>query len=526
MWFSSLGTWSLSRKEDCSDLKGERVGTGIRAPLLIGLTVFALFSVVSPAILVSAQERSPAPAKPPPAPPTEAPTAPTKPEEKPPEEVEKAPPPAPVTLPGAPVPADVLDLQAPGPTTPPPAPGLIDRFQRRLDLIQPGQILFDLMVEEAYDSNAFDTSTDPKADFVTVIVPGLAIELAEGKTSLSLRYTPEILLYSQFPELNRVDHALRFAASWDPTPGLRLFLRDSLLITDNTPEQASPLGIGQAGLQRTTQNNLSPGVEVRLGPQDTLLAEYENIIIDEAQGDDSRINGGRVGWRHDLPRGGFNVTYDVAYVDREIEGNSFAHAGTLRASYRLNPRDELLLGVGGSFVDNQVSEDTAILGGDVGLNHEFSPQLRIRVTGGAQVFGLEQGNPQPAFSTNSDLEWTFPNGSLTLGFVQGYENTFATVDDVGVVLNTSGFGSFSYQLGPRLSLSVSGSYGRVEFQEQDETDLVGRATIDVRFQLWQSLFLTAGYTFFDRNSNVADEDLTDHRVFIGLSMALSGRLPF
>ncbi|MGH7479486.1 MAG: hypothetical protein ACREJ8_07875, partial [Candidatus Methylomirabilales bacterium] len=118
----------------------------------------------------------------------------------------------------------------PGPTTPPPAPGLIDRFQRRLDLIQPGQILFDLMVEEAYDSNAFETSTNPQSDFVTVIVPGLAIELAEGKTSLSLRYTPEILLYSRFPELNRVDHALRFAASWDPTPGLRLFLRDSLLI--------------------------------------------------------------------------------------------------------------------------------------------------------------------------------------------------------------------------------------------------------------------------------------------------------
>jgi len=514
MWFSSLGTWSLSRKEDCS--KGRAVGTSIRTPLLVGLTVFALSSVASPAVLVSAQE---------PSAPREPPTAPTKPEEKPPEEVEKAPPRAPVALPGAPVPTDILDLQAPGPTTPPPAPGLIDRFQRRLDLIQPGQILFDLTVEEVYDSNAFNTSTNPQGDFITTIVPAVAIEQVAKDASLSLRYTPEILLYSRFPELNRVDHALRFAASWDPTPGLRLFLRDSLLITDNTAEQASPLGIGQPGLQRTTQNNLSPGMEVRLGPQDSLLAEYENIIIDEAQGDDSRINGGRVGWRHDLPRGGFNVTYDVAYVDRESGDNSLSHAGTVRASYRLNPRDELLLGVGGSFVDNQESENTAVVGGEVGLNHQFSPQLRIRVTGGAQVFGLEQGNPQPAFSTNSDLEWTFPNGSLTLGFLQGYENTFATVDDVGVVLNTSGFGSFSYQLGPRLSLSVSGSYGRVEFQEQDQTDLVGRATIDVRFQLWQSLFLTAGYNFFDRNSNVADQDLTDHRVFIGLSMALSTPLP-
>ncbi|MGH7382919.1 MAG: outer membrane beta-barrel protein, partial [Candidatus Methylomirabilales bacterium] len=340
----------------------------------------------------------------------------------------------------------------------------------------------------------------------------------------SLRYTPEILLYSRFPELNRVDHALRFAASWDPTPGLRLFLRDSLLITDNTAIEASPLGIGQAGLQRTIENNLSPGMEVRLGPQDTLLAEYENTIIDQAQ-DDRRINGGRLGWRHDLPRGGVNVTYDVAYVDREIEGNSFAHAGTVRASYRLNPRNELLLGVGGSFVDNQESKNTAVVGGEVGLNHAFSPKLRMHVTGGVQVFGLQEGNPEPRFSTSSNLEWTFPRGNLMLGVFQGYENTFTTVDDVGVVLNTNGFGSFSYQLGPRLSFSVSGSYGRVEFQEQDETDLVGRATIDFRFQLWQNLFLTAGYNFFNRNSNVADQDLTDHRVFIGLSLGLSARLP-
>lgn len=506
-------------------LTGRLKKVDVQAPLACGLALLCLSLVVGAARLVYAQE-SPTPPDRPVASPQEPPKPPAKPGEKPPEEVEKAPPRAPVTLPGAPVPADVLDLQVPGPTAPPLAPGLIDRFQRRLDLIQPGQILFDLTVEEAYDSNAFDTSTNPQYDFITVIVPGLAIELVEREASLSLRYTPEILLYARFPEVNHVNHALRFAASWDPTPGLRLFLRNSLLITDNTAIEASPLGIGQPGLQQTTQNNLSPGMEVRLGPLDSLLVEYGNIIINEAQGDDSRINGGRVGWRHDLPQGGFNVTYDVAYVDRQIGGNSFAHAGTLRASYRLNPRDELLLGVGGSFQDNQESEDTAVFGGDVGLNHEFNPQLRMHVTGGVQVFGLQEGNLEPRFSTNSNLEWTFPNGSLTLGVLQGFENTYATVDDVGVVLVTSGFGSFSYQLGPRLSLSVRGSYGRVEFQEQDETDLVGRATIDFRFQLWQSLFLTAGYTFFNRNSDVADNDLTDHRVFIGLSMGLSSRLPF
>jgi hypothetical protein len=403
------------------------------------------------------------------------------------------------------------------------APGLIDRFQRRLDLIQPGQILFDVTVQEVYDSNAFDTSTNPQHDFITVIVPSLAVELVEANTSLSLRYTPEIQLYNRFSELNRVDQALRFAASWDPTPGLRLYLTDSLLITDETAQEASPLGIGPTGLQQTTQNELTPGMQIRLGPQDTLLAEYENIIIDEA-GDNRLINGGRLGWRHDLPQGGLNLTYEAAYVDRETEGDSFNQTGALRLSHRLDPRNELLLGVVGFFEDNQGSPNTAVVGGDVGLNHEFNPQLRMHVTAGAQVFGLEEGDLEPRFYTNSNLEWTFPNGSLTLGVFQGYEQTFATVDDLGVVLSTRGFGSFSYQLAPRLNLFIAGGYGREEFQSgssEGETDLVGRATIDFRLQLWQSLFLTAGFTFFDRNSDVPDNDLTDYRAYIGLSMGLS-----
>ncbi|MCI0484446.1 MAG: hypothetical protein L0Y78_07675 [candidate division NC10 bacterium] len=361
-----------------------------------------------------------------------------------------------------------------------------------------------------------------------MIVPGLAVELAEGKTSLSLRYTPEIQLYNRFSELNTVNHALRFATSWDATPGLRLFLRDSLLITDQTAQEASPLGIGQTGLNQTTQNDLSAGMEIRLGPQDTLLVEYENGIINEVE-DDRLINGGSFGWRHDLPRGALNLTYEGAYVDRETEGDSFVQAGSLRASYPLDPRNELLLGVLGSFEDNQGSENTAVLGGDVGLNHVFNPQLRAHVTAGIQVFGLEEGDPEPRFYTNSNLEWTFPGGGLILGVFQGYENTFDTVDDVGVVLSTRGFGSFSYQLAPRLNLLIAGSYGREAFQsgeDEGQVDLVGRATIDFRFQLWQSLFLTTGFRFFDRNSNEADNDLTDYQAFIGLSMALSVPSPF
>ncbi len=76
-----------------------------------------------------------------------------------------------------------------------------------------------------------------------------------------------------------------------------------------------------------------------------------------------------------------------------------------------------------------------------------------------------------------------------------------------------------------LTLSVRGSYSRVDFEEQDRLDLIGKLGIDIRYQLSRFLALTAGYNFFDRDSDV-EEDLTTNRVFIGLSLGFSPPLPF
>ncbi len=494
--------------------------TDFWALLVWNLTVLPLCFcfAVSPVSIASAQVSSPSPGEPSPPAPTGAPSPPSIPT---PEEEEEVPPPAPPAVPGAPVPEDVLDFQAPLPTTPSPAPGLVDRYQQRLDLIRPGQLLFNLTVEEVWDDNAFNTGTEGKEDFITVIVPAVAIDQRGAKTSLNLRYSPRILKYARFSELDRVDHSLRLAADWDPSPGLRVFLQDSLLITENTAQQASSLGISRSGLGRTTQNTLLTGLDVRLSPQDDLTVQYRNIIVDQDRGEDRMVNGGGVIWRHSLPRGSVSVTYNGAYVDRDVSANSFNHAGAVRTTYELNPNDQLLLAAVASFSDNEDADNSVVAGASVGLNHQFNPNLTMLVTGGIQGFRLEDGDSDPRFFTNSHLAWTFPKGSLTVGVVNRFQNTFSTVDDVGVVLETRGFANFSYQAAPRLSLSINGSYSQVDFQEQNREDLVGRFRINIRYQLWRRLFLTAGYNFFNRDSDVNVNDLTTNRVFIGLSLGLS-----
>ncbi len=162
----------------------------------------------------------------------------------------------------------------------------------------------------------------------------------------------------------------------------------------------------------------------------------------------------------------------------------------------------------------------------MGLNHQFNPRLSATVSGGITQFDQIPFGADPRFFTISSLTWTFPRGNLDLGFEQRFAQSFDTASNQGVVNVLGGSGSFSYQVAPRLVVTVNGSYFRNDFVQQlDRIDLVARVGIDIRYQIWRLLTLTAGYNFFDRNSDV-DNDLTTNRVFIGLSFGYSTPLPF
>lgn len=470
--------------------------------------------------MASAQESSPAPAEAP-----AAPTVPTPTEEK---KEEKAP--APPALPGAAAPVEPLSLQAPGLTAPPAAPGLGDRFQRRLQLLPPGQLLFDLSVEEEYDDNAFRLGGRREADFRTVIVPAVALERKRGRSSLSLRYTPRIFEYVRFPELNRVDQSLVAAGSWNPTPRLRASVRESLLITED-PVESSALGIREVGLRRTTRNEVSPAFEIKLTNRSDLGLQYTNTVTDVEnaggdEGDDRTIHSGRIGLRRRFKRGGVSLAYTLTSADFTESADFLGHEGTLNTTWRLNPKNELLLGAGGVFRDRKGDRDFTVVTGNVGLNHQFSRRLQSTTTAGFQRFKESGSDPTRGFFTDSSLTWKVPRGSLTVRVERRFTESFNDIDNQGVIDVLRGSASFSYQVGPRLSFAVTGSFAREDFEEQDRQDLINSVSVDVRYRLTRVLFLSMGYRRFDRNSDGAGEDLTTNRVFLGLSLRFSTPLPF
>jgi hypothetical protein len=411
-----------------------------------------------------------------------------------------------------------LDLRAPGPTAPPTALGLSDRFQRRLELIPAGRILFDLTVEEEYDDNAFAVGDDREEDFRTVIVPAIGVERVKRKSSLRLRYTPRILRHARFSELDRVDHSLVAATSWNPTPKLRISVQESLLITED-PVAASALGIRDPGVRRTTRNEVSPDLQFRLSPRSDLLLGYTHTFIDAD--DDAMIHRGRIVLRHRRPRSGLSLAYTLTSAEFDESSDFLGHEGNLNASWRLNPRDELLFTGGGVVRDRDEDTDLTIITGSLGLRHQFSRRLSSTSTAGAQRFDEEGSDPTIGFFTDSNLTWTFPRGQLALRVERRFTETFSDVDNEGVVEVLRGSVSFSYRAGPRLFVSVDGSYAREDFEEQDRLDLINSVGVQIRYQLSRLLAFTAGYQRFDRNSDLDGSDLTTNRVFIGLSLSFA-----
>jgi len=295
----------------------------MRAVLVCGLAALQFFSAP---LLAFAQE---SPTIPEPAPtPSTAPT-PEKLEE------EKVAPPPPT------VPAEVLHLEAPSPTTPPPSPMLDAPIMQDLALIPAGQLQFELFVQEEYDDNVNLVAQGRESDFITRISPTVAVNRTTGTTSLNLRYVPTFRLYARFPDLNRTDHTLVFDGSWQAIPRLRFSLQNRLLITQNAVEEISSLGISRAGLNQTTQNTVSPALDLKLTSRSNLALRYTNRIIDQEEGEDRTVNGGTITFGHSHARGGVNLAYNIAYVDRERTSNSLSHLGTVSTSWRLNPKDVL-----------------------------------------------------------------------------------------------------------------------------------------------------------------------------------------
>ena len=64
-----------------------------------------------------------------------------------------------------------------------------------------------ISVSETYDDNIFLTETNKVSDYITVVTPGISMNLLQEHTSLQLRYAPSFYRYADRDDQNSTAHS-------------------------------------------------------------------------------------------------------------------------------------------------------------------------------------------------------------------------------------------------------------------------------------------------------------------------------
>lgn len=378
-------------------------------------------------------------------------------------------------------------------------------------------------VSGLYDDNVYRTPTDKISDYATTLAPGIWIAVPGTReralnlntSNLSpgglgvvedrgetfnrmqgfLNYGAALTRYQDTDDNDTDDQRVDGMFQYNLKGGLSLEVLDMYL--DGHEDR----GEGVSGDLDTFKSNLAGGrMTYDLGSRFRLRGEYSNFSVDY----DARENDGRdrvddkyVAYLYYKLTGKSTVFAEYDFVDISYDEtddlNSKEHYYWGGYRWRLSKKTmgEIKMGYLTKDFDTAESESNGDLVIKGWLDYELTGKSRLKL--------LAARIPEEPDNNNEQ-------GALT--------------NEIGVVL--------SHDLTSKIVASLEGGYGRTTYDglssyqgvvgEREDDEYTGRFALDYRIQSW--LGVRAAYTYFDRESSIADLSYTDNQVLLSLTLAM------
>jgi hypothetical protein len=371
-----------------------------------------------------------------------------------------------------------------------------------------------LLLEERWDSNVFNTSSNEQSDFVTRATPRLGLSFRAFQDNILLRGSLEAEKYADHTELDSnssvksleltTEGPMRFSPRFSLTPYARYleardtFRRNELTLVpgdvnlppDSLASAREKVREYTATIQTVTL--LSPRLDLGVGggwvkrefPEDTARLQ-----------DGSRaITGNATLNFRASPRFAYGPYADVVYTSYDNNPNSRIYTGGLSAIYDWSAFLRIEARAGASYLRQ------ATVSGD-GTDTNWSPNGRLAFTYAKADFrarlsgdyGYSGGGSfgQPTQRGNVSLSFTNQFVSRWWWDLSGYYQTARSVDDpiTEDLATTSGTAAIRYQAASWATISLSGNV----YDQEDNgptNDSVRRQTIMLGFDL------SSTYTIF------------------------------
>jgi hypothetical protein len=352
-----------------------------------------------------------------------------------------------------------------------------------------------------YDSNIFladkDEKSDLRADMVTLIDPGIGLEIPLGDNRFSFDYDAAYNRFEHHRKLDHIDHTAKGLGEINLTDYL-ITIRDTFRRVTDRPSTENTSRI------KRELNNFRVGV-----------ATQRNRL------------GFDVGYSNNLEKYLTNdpITTNLTYRDKTVT----THIVDATVSYRFLPKTSVVFenDVGFLRYHTGVNPDSYYIENLIGLVGNLSPNLKINLRGGYKSHHYAKSN----VVDNENFSGLVARGGLDYIFAKknkislnversNYESTYKnlnyyTLNLIGLNLSRAftnkitgrAFGSYQINEYPKETTEVQSTTSTKTAKRKDKLSSIG---LGVRYDIRKWLSVDLAYECLNKQSNFHDFEYIDH----------------
>jgi hypothetical protein len=411
-----------------------------------------------------------------------------------------------------------------------------------------------LHLQEQYDDNINLTNSSKKSDSISKISPGFSLLLTHPRFKVTCDYLHTLAYFKNNPQYDYNNgNNLNFNLETTLTEYLKFLFTENYersndpQLTDFSGQNAQQTGqqnaqqTGQQNVLQTgqqtgvsfrslhTQNNISPRLEYRFGPEDTINLTYRNASLrQEGLGSEDYTenfyDGFLTYWLND--NYGINLQYSQDRGNFQVQEDDFkSYRIAPRLIYRFSRQAEIFVDYSytGTDFNQQTDANPDYFIKDFDAGFKMSPLATVKVEGKLGYYwrnGHDNTNNQ-GFIYRLWGEKQFSSGTVFLDYRGGATENYFAVRDSGFYEFWLVSTGYTYNYKNILTFRADGSFANYDYIQayleklqniSQRKDDVWQGNILLAYKITSFLTFEIEYNYLDQSSNRKTDSYIDNRI--------------
>jgi hypothetical protein len=384
-----------------------------------------------------------------------------------------------------------------------------------------------ITVQEVYDSNIFQSSTNKTHDWITTVTPGIRISQQDAFTGLLLDVNGGYNWYADNDYLDYWSLLGNLEARYSPSRYWNFRVREYAIRSED-PRERQYGGLYDQAYSTLNQNRsiyfrnvLEPSIEYLFARESSLRVAYVNSYYDNEDPltEDSISNAVNpiLNYWFNV-RNGITLDYRYEQIDYDVSPDLTNNDIRGRFTHRFDPATSVFAEYLYQIRDyDDPSVDYVTHTPSVGIQHSFSRTLSGLLQVGYYYQDPDVGQSGDGLSLNTSLSLRGERTTYTIFALSGYREEFQTADNAGFLEYYRGGLTVSHRLLQRLTLNLGVEAEWDDYATEEEAWLY-TARLGMTYQIFRWMNIAAGVDYSETDSNIDGNDYDSWRGFITLNL--------